>query len=151
MRLAWVALMMCGVLSGCAAPADPGPLAGRLVDLTHPFDDQTIYWPTASGFELEIDSRGPTDGGYWYEANSFSTSEIRKFVAITILDGLVYFIFNLSQMFVQFVFLAFFDGFVQRVFVETVRLEHQAIDNIFLATDNLMSGFLIFFIVTDIV
>ena len=36
-----------------------------LVDLTHPFDDNTIYWPTASGFELEQGSNGYTEAGYY--------------------------------------------------------------------------------------
>ena len=35
----------------------------KLVDLTHPFDDQTIYWPTEPGFKLERESAGMTDKG----------------------------------------------------------------------------------------
>jgi kynurenine formamidase len=47
-----------------------------VIDLTHPFDDQTIYWPTApTRFELKRLSFGPTPGGYFYAANSFCTSE----------------------------------------------------------------------------
>jgi kynurenine formamidase len=48
---------------------------GRILDLTHPFGEETIYWPTAEGFRLRVDSRGRTEGGYHYEANSFSTAE----------------------------------------------------------------------------
>ena len=47
----------------------------RLVDLTHAFDESTVYWPTADGFELSIDFRGTTDGGWHYEANTIRTSE----------------------------------------------------------------------------
>ena len=50
--------------------------AYRLVDLTYPFDAETIYWPTApSGFELERLSYGPTAAGFFYAANRFSAPE----------------------------------------------------------------------------
>ncbi len=48
---------------------------GTIVDLTYPFDAESIYWPTAEGFQLTIDAKGPTEGGYHYEANSFSAAE----------------------------------------------------------------------------
>ncbi|WP_348674018.1 cyclase family protein [uncultured Abyssibacter sp.] len=51
------------------------PAEDEIVDLTHAYDEQTIYWPTASGFELHIDSRGMSDAGFYYEANSFETAE----------------------------------------------------------------------------
>jgi kynurenine formamidase len=47
----------------------------RLVDLTHPFDETTIYWPTARPFELESVSHGHTPGGWWYAANNFCAAE----------------------------------------------------------------------------
>jgi kynurenine formamidase len=48
----------------------------RLVDLTYPFGAETIYWPTAtSGFELTEVHHGPTEGGYFYAANSFCAPE----------------------------------------------------------------------------
>src|SRR5262245_20787619 len=47
----------------------------RLVDLTHPFDETTIYWPTARRFELEPVSHGHTPGGWWYAANDFCAAE----------------------------------------------------------------------------
>jgi kynurenine formamidase len=41
----------------------------RVVDLTYPFDDKTIYWPTAStGFVHEMVFKGKTEGGYFYSA-----------------------------------------------------------------------------------
>jgi kynurenine formamidase len=49
--------------------------AARLVDLTHPFDASTIYWPTARGFRLETVAHGQTPGGYWYAANDFCAAE----------------------------------------------------------------------------
>ncbi|MFQ5450758.1 MAG: cyclase family protein [Nitrospinaceae bacterium] len=47
----------------------------RLVDLTHPFDESTIYWPTNEPFHLEKVHEGFTPGGYWYESNNLSGSE----------------------------------------------------------------------------
>src|SRR5437870_13089138 len=59
-----------------AAPATALDLAGaRLVDLTHPFDTGTIYWPTAKPFTLEPVAHGVTEGGWWYAANNFSAAE----------------------------------------------------------------------------
>ena len=48
---------------------------GNWVDLTHVFDENTIYWPTADGFHLEIVSKGHTDGGFYYEANNYKAAE----------------------------------------------------------------------------
>ncbi len=48
----------------------------RVVDLTHPFDQHTIYWPTSpSSFQLSRLHYGRTDAGYFYAANSFCTPE----------------------------------------------------------------------------
>ena len=48
---------------------------GKLIDLTHPFDEQTIYWPTEAGFLLELGNNGLTDKGYYYAANRFRAAE----------------------------------------------------------------------------
>lgn len=80
-------------LAACSKPAPPtgtatapqGPAAPpaaidlaafRLVDLTYPFDEQTIYWPTApSTFRLERLAYGQTEAGFFYAANAFCTPE----------------------------------------------------------------------------
>lgn len=50
--------------------------SGRVVDLSHAYDAETVYWPTAEKtFELKKDFEGQTEGGYFYAANSFSTAE----------------------------------------------------------------------------
>jgi kynurenine formamidase len=50
--------------------------AFRIVDLTHPFDEQTIYWPTSpSRFELKPLSFGKTAGGYFYSSFVLCTPE----------------------------------------------------------------------------
>lgn len=47
----------------------------KMVDLTHPFDEQTIYWPTEEGFKLVRGPAGITDKGYFYSANRFIAAE----------------------------------------------------------------------------
>lgn len=48
----------------------------RMVDLTHPLNARTIYWPTSpTTFHLERLSFGPTPGGWFYAANAFSAPE----------------------------------------------------------------------------
>jgi kynurenine formamidase len=49
--------------------------ATKIVDLSHAFDANTIYWPTEDGFELQVEAAGITEAGYYYSANSFSTAE----------------------------------------------------------------------------
>jgi kynurenine formamidase len=66
--LAGLALLAC-------PSAPPALSAGRLVDLTHPFSAETIYWPTEEGFVLEQGFRGRTERGYWYEAHRFRAAE----------------------------------------------------------------------------
>jgi kynurenine formamidase len=79
--MAILCLSACGPVSVAptAAPqSQQQPMAwpnGTIVDLSHPYDENTIYWPTAAGFELTKDFDGITDKGYYYAANSFSTAE----------------------------------------------------------------------------
>jgi kynurenine formamidase len=47
-----------------------------LVDLTHPLDSATLFWPTSpTGFRLEPLAFGMTPGGWFYAANAFSLPE----------------------------------------------------------------------------
>ena len=48
---------------------------GTIIDLSHSFDGDTVFWPTAEGFRLEKDFEGETDKGYYYAANRFSMAE----------------------------------------------------------------------------
>lgn len=69
-------------LSACAQPAvEAAPPTLRfsdyqLVDLTHAYNAQTIYWPTSpTAFSLETLAKGPTPGGWYYSANSYASPE----------------------------------------------------------------------------
>jgi kynurenine formamidase len=72
-------LLAAVVVARMAAPASTPVFdlaRARIVDLTHPFDDKTPYWPTApSGFELKTVHRGTTQDGYFYSAYSFCAPE----------------------------------------------------------------------------
>ncbi|NER15022.1 cyclase family protein [Leptobacterium flavescens] len=59
-------------------PLPPTPtlsLDGKIVDLTHSFSEETIYWVTAKEFELDVVAKGQTDKGFYYSANNFATAE----------------------------------------------------------------------------
>jgi len=70
------------IVGGCSPPA-PAPAASVavtstpavIVDLSHAYDSQAIFWPTAEAFRLDTVAAGMTPGGYYYAANNFFTSE----------------------------------------------------------------------------
>lgn len=74
-------LCLVGLLTFASALPTPTPAAeppagaAQTVDLTHPFDESTIYWPTEPGFRLENTASGVTERGYYYAANRFATAE----------------------------------------------------------------------------
>jgi kynurenine formamidase len=45
------------------------------VDLNHPIDEETIYWPTEEHFHLEVLSYDFTEPGVFYAANRFEAAE----------------------------------------------------------------------------
>lgn len=49
--------------------------SGRWVDLTHPFNEQSVYWPTAETFTKTEVYHGHTEGGWFYAAYNFSAAE----------------------------------------------------------------------------
>lgn len=48
---------------------------GTWIDLTHSFNAESVYWPTAKMFELTEVFAGHTDGGYYYSSYDFASSE----------------------------------------------------------------------------
>lgn len=63
--------------AACARPpaSTSNALNGTVVDLSHEYSDQTIFWPTAEGFRLDKVAEGITPQGYYYAANTFATAE----------------------------------------------------------------------------
>jgi kynurenine formamidase len=63
-------------LLSCLLPAHAVAVTGEtIVDLTYSFSSDSVYWPTAEGFKLQVDSEGMTEKGYYYKANSFEAAE----------------------------------------------------------------------------
>jgi len=69
-----LAILLCIVFTACTKTKPAFP-AGKIIDLSHPFDAQTIYWPTEEGFKLEKEQDGVTDKGYYYASNKFAAPE----------------------------------------------------------------------------
>ena len=63
------------LLFSTAMPALAGIDETKLVDLTYPLDEQTVFWPTNKPFTWEKAAWGRTPKGYWYASADFSMSE----------------------------------------------------------------------------
>ncbi len=87
-RCLWLAALALLAAAGCARMSDPSPetvpapgatfdlAAAEIIDLSHAYDADTLYWPTSpSRFELQVLAHGMTEGGYFYSANAISTPE----------------------------------------------------------------------------
>ena len=47
----------------------------KIIDLSHAYSNETIYWVTAKEFKLETVFKGQTEKGFYYSANNFSSAE----------------------------------------------------------------------------
>lgn len=75
-----LAVAACAPSPAPPAAATPSPAAasfpaGPLVDLSHAYEAQSIFWPTADPFRLEKVADGVTPAGFYYASNNFFTSE----------------------------------------------------------------------------
>ena len=73
-------LMACGPQEAPPAPTlDVAAVftgqAGTWVDLSHDYSAESLYWPTADGFQLEVVVAEVLDAGYYYASNNLATSE----------------------------------------------------------------------------
>src|SRR5689334_1813270 len=68
----YIALLLLSVFFISTLYAQP---KRRIIDLTYPFESDSVYWPTAETFKLETDFEGVTDKGYFYSAYRFSAAE----------------------------------------------------------------------------
>src|SRR5688572_32861427 len=71
------AALLAGFLTVSALAQQPVDVSSyTIVDLTHPYNAKTVYWPTSpSRFKLDKLAHGKTDGGFFYSAYSISTPE----------------------------------------------------------------------------
>ncbi len=74
--LALAVTLTVAAVSAASGQKPPDLATAKVVDLTHAFDEKTIYWPTSpSAFELESLADGATPGGWFYRSNAFCTPE----------------------------------------------------------------------------
>lgn len=61
---------------GTSAPTDKkAAIPGRFLDMTYPFGDSSIYWPTGNPFKIKPMFEGITERGWWYASNDYSANE----------------------------------------------------------------------------
>jgi kynurenine formamidase len=77
MKPLFMVVALCtGAVSGAENPRGLAVTGGEVIDLSHAYDEHTIYWPTSpSTFELRTLAHGNTEGGYFYASNAFCTPE----------------------------------------------------------------------------
>lgn len=77
MRHIYIAAGVMALMAAACASPPPATTTpeGTIVDLSHAYDAQTIFWPTADRFVLKKVADGVTPQGYYYAANTFETSE----------------------------------------------------------------------------
>jgi len=69
-------LITLGLVLCCCGAWALDPDRYQMVDLSHSYDEQTLFWPTSpTTFKKQTLAWGPTDGGYFYSAFSFCTPE----------------------------------------------------------------------------
>lgn len=73
-RVVWMAVLLTlgGIAARCTRALDIDP--AKVVDLSYGFGPETVYWPTAKRFALEVVTHDEI-GGHWYEANNFCAAE----------------------------------------------------------------------------
>ena len=68
-------VFLCALLIPFVQQKAPVFPSGTIIDLSYPFDSETVYWPTAETFKLETDFEGVTDKGYYYSAYRYTAAE----------------------------------------------------------------------------
>ena len=64
------------IVAGIARAQTIDLAATRIVDLSHAYDADTLYWPTEpTGFQLRQEHKGQTKGGFFYYSNAFCSPE----------------------------------------------------------------------------
>ena len=76
MRIVATITLLAAVSTGFAGAQAPDLAKRTIVDLTHAYGAETVFWPTSpSKFALQKLASGMTEGGFFYAANAFCTPE----------------------------------------------------------------------------
>jgi kynurenine formamidase len=70
-----IVVAIAAAIAGCRNTHTTRFPSGKIIDLSHSFDSQTVYWPTEEGFKLEKEHDGVTPQGYYYASNKFAAPE----------------------------------------------------------------------------
>jgi len=71
-------IMVCFVLTipgNQASGEGVQKIQGKILDMTYPFGDNSIYWPTGKSFKTKPMFWGINDKGWWYASNDYSANE----------------------------------------------------------------------------
>lgn len=71
-KISWAILIL---VAGLMSATCRGETKSQILDMTYVYDENTIYWPTAKGFELKKIAWEVGEAGYWYASNEYSASE----------------------------------------------------------------------------
>lgn len=66
------------LVAACSAPPPSTTttlVQGTIVDLSHSYGADTVFWPTAEPFKMTVVNDGVTPAGFYYAANNFSMAE----------------------------------------------------------------------------
>ena len=74
-RIALLPLFLAAACSMPPASTTMTPVQGAIVDLSHSYGGDTVFWPTAEPFRMTVVNDGETPAGFYYAANNFSTAE----------------------------------------------------------------------------
>jgi kynurenine formamidase len=76
MRCAVLLTLVAAACGSSPPPAPVFPTPRQVIDLSHTFDDKTLYWPTSpTTFTRESLSYGMTPTGFFYSAGQFASPE----------------------------------------------------------------------------
>jgi kynurenine formamidase len=73
-----LALLPLFLVAACSVPSPSTTmpaLQGTIVDLSHAYGADTVFWPTAEPFKMTVVNDGMTPAGFYYAANNFSMAE----------------------------------------------------------------------------
>ena len=62
-------ILFAAITLSSAAPEE------KFIDMTFPFSEDAIYWPTDKPFTPTVVFKGISDGGWWYASNQYAASE----------------------------------------------------------------------------
>lgn len=69
-------ISICSFVMSCTSSSTSNSEVKKtIIDLSHDYSEETVYWVTEEGFKLDTAFKGITEKGYYYTANSFRSAE----------------------------------------------------------------------------